>query len=81
MDKIKLGCLNVRGIQMLKKRNEMFNFFRQKSCDIVCLQETHFTEDDYDVIQKKWGGAVFCSYDTNRSAGVAILIKKICKKM
>ena len=45
---------------------------------MLCLQETHSTEDDEQVWTNEWGGYVWFSHGSSTSRGVAILIKRDC---
>ena len=47
---VKIVSQNVCGLRDMKKRKEMFNYFRQKA-DIVCFQETHFTKNDVQIVR------------------------------
>ena len=38
--KLKFASLNVRGLRNIKKRRALFNSFKTKDFDIICLQET-----------------------------------------
>ena len=55
---------------------EPFNYFRKHKFDIVCLQECHVTQKDYNVWEKQWGGKVFFNEGTNRRNGEVILVSK-----
>ncbi len=59
-----------------QKRNSILGFLKTYNADIVCLQETHNdSEKDEDRWTKEWGGSCLWSRGTNRSRGVAILVK------
>ena len=45
MFKLRLATLNVRGIRNKNKRRSIFQWARDKQIDILCLQETHITND------------------------------------
>jgi len=65
--------MNVRGLRDSKKRNDVFQYIRQKKVSVCCLQDFHCTMSDEDLYEREWKGtAVFSSYTSN-SRGVAIL--------
>ncbi len=74
MGKLKLYCLNARGLRQSKKRLALFRFLKQKSPAIFLLQETHSVTTDEANWKKEWGGEIVFSHGTYNSKGVAILI-------
>ena len=57
----------------IEKRRDVFDYLKSKKCNIYCLQDTHFTENDERNIRNLWGGdCIFNSYSSNQR-GVAIL--------
>lgn len=86
MSTIKIISANCQGLHDSKKRKDIFQYYRQLDCNILCLQDTHFTNDMEDNIRNEWGyDAVFSSF-TSQSRGVAILLNnnfdfKIHKKV
>ena len=71
--RLKLLTLNVNG--MRKKYKKVFEYIHRMKCDLAFLQETHSTvcvEKDW---REHWGGQIFFSNHTSRSAGVATLVK------
>ena len=51
-----------------------FNFFKSKNFNIVCLQDTHFTADEENFIQTKWGYKCFFSSYRSNARGVSIFL-------
>ena len=49
--------------------------------DIICFQETHWTDEMMNDVQKIWDGYVFVSHGSVRSCGVAILVKNGFKEV
>lgn len=50
--------------------------------DIICLQETHWSEDIMENIKKLWEEDIFVNHGNQKACGVAILIKReseLCK--
>ena len=75
MNELKIASLSVRGLRQENKRKEMFTKFRKLDLDIICLQETHVTQTEHELIQKQWAGKCFFSKGEANSWGTAILIK------
>lgn len=67
---------NVNGIREFVKRRKIFNLFKQKTADIVCLQETHSNLNDEKFWESEWGNQIIFNHGTNNSKGVAILFRK-----
>ena len=55
MDKYKIISLNVNGMRRNTKRKNTFSLIRKQKVDIACLQETHITDDTYELWKKEWG--------------------------
>ena len=73
---LNLFSLNVRGIRDLRKRGLLFQFLARQNADVTFLQETFLTEELRNQVDREWGGTIFHSWGSNRSRGVAILLKK-----
>ncbi len=66
--------MNVRGLNDSKKRKDVFKWFKEKSCSVYCIQDTHCTLDQETGWEIEWGfKAYFSSYRGN-SRGTAILL-------
>ena len=72
---VNITSVNVRGLRDENKRRAIFNRYRPM-CHILCLQETHSTEAEVQQWTSEWGGTAIFAHGTNRSRGVAVLIKK-----
>ena len=70
---VKLISANIQGLGNATKRRAIFNYYRQR-CDILCLQETHSTEENSKYWLNEWGGKIIFSHGQSDSRGVAILI-------
>ena len=72
---VMLHCLslNINGLRS-KQKQEMF--LNQAKADILCLQETRWDEGNENDIKKLWEGDVYVQNGTQRSCGVATMIKK-----
>ena len=61
---MKVGTLNVNGfVTSATKRSHIFNFISKEKLDIICLQETHLTDNDNTSdIFKDFKGKVFSKF-------------------
>lgn len=67
-----VSSFNVNGLRNMEKMDEMLNTIKT---DIICLQETRWTNEVMDNIKKKWNGMIYTNNGSNKSCGVAILMK------
>ena len=75
-DNLKICSFNVQGLGDRIKRKSIFAHIGRKKCDICFLQETHIDSiDKARMWETEFGGKLFCSNDTAKAKGVAILIK------
>ena len=74
-DEVKVCSLNCQGLGDRSKRRDVFSFLRDRNYSIICLQDTHFTNDIHRIIQSEWGYKVAFNSFTSRSRGVAILFR------
>ena len=76
---MKIGTLNVNGfVGSTTKRSLIFKFIRENNLDVICLQETHFNNNDnINEIFKDFKGQYFInSINMGRKLGVGILFKQ-----
>lgn len=73
---LKIFSQNVNGMREFVNRRKIFGYFKQKSADILCLQETHSTLKDEKFWSNEWRGQVIFSHGTNNSRGVAVFFRK-----
>ena len=52
--KLKVGSLNVRGINDQNKRRHIFDFLKNSKLSVICLQETKTSTLDDEIIRKEW---------------------------
>ena len=76
MTSIKIGTYNVRGMRDIKKRSQVYKYVREKSFDVIFLQETHSSRKDQNFWTSQWGGKVVCSHGSSNSRGTAIYFRK-----
>lgn len=72
---IKIFSQNVNGIRDFVKRRKIFSYFKQKSVDILCLQETHSSPQDEKFWKNEWKGHALFSHGKSNSKGVAIFFR------
>ena len=65
---------NVKGIQSIKKRLKLIEYFKSKitTHGTLFLQETHFSSDDEQKWRDSFGGNTFFSHSKRNSCGVLI---------
>ncbi len=54
---LNIACLNING---LREMNKVASVIGMLKADIICLQETHWSEDIMENIKKNMGGGHFC---------------------
>ena len=77
---------NCQGLHDFKKRKDVLHYYKQSQCNILCLQDTHFTSDMENDIRNEWGYEVYFNSFSSKSRGVAIFLNnnfevKVHKKM
>ena len=72
---VKLVSINARGLQDTLKRRSIFNYYRARA-NIICIQETHATENDEKIWEAEWGAKIVFSNGTAAARGVCILFDK-----
>ena len=72
---VKLGSLNVRGLNDHAKRHAIYTWINRNKFDIVFLQETYTCKEIEDVIKNEWEGNVNFAHGSKHSRGVMILMK------
>ena len=67
---------NARGLANRLKRQQVFNWIKQKRVKIALLQETHSTADTEYLWRFDWGGDIIFSHGNSAARGTAILFDK-----
>ena len=65
---------NCQGLRNFEKRVDVICYFKERNASILCLQDTHLTENDVKSLKNIWGTDVYVSGDKTNSRGVAIFI-------
>ena len=73
---LKIVSFNVNGLLCVKSRRTLFRSFRKKGFDIICLQETHMTEQDKIIIEREWGPNFHLVAGTHKKKGLITLLGK-----
>ena len=73
---LKILSVNCRGLGLIEKRLDVFNYLKSKQCDIYCLQDIHSTVGSEMFIESQWGNRCLFSSFSSSSRGVAILFSK-----
>ena len=70
---IKILSANVQGLRDRQKKFDVINYMKNLSPQILCLQDTHWINEDYDEIKKIWDGELVINGSKTNARGVAIL--------
>ena len=73
IDDIRVLSANCRGLKDKEKRYDVVNYIRDMKADIICLQDTHLTENDTSAFKNIWNGEFILHGKHHNSRGVAIL--------
>lgn len=76
MSTIRIGTLNLNGARDIKKRAVLFELIRQKSLDVMMVQETHSDSLNEIDWKKEWDGEVVFAHMNSVRGGVAVLFAK-----
>ena len=69
--------INVRGLNNSSKRKTIYHWLNENKFQIICLQETFFTNESLADIETNWNGTSYhCTSNSKHSRGVSILISK-----
>ena len=67
---------NFRGLADDKKRQQAFQWLKQKKIGIVCGQETHSSVLNETKWREEWGGDIFFSHGSSAARGTFILFDR-----
>ena len=65
---------NCQGLQNMQKRTDVLNFLKETKASVICLQDTHWVNQDIPKIKEIWGNKCFIHGKRSNSRGVAILV-------
>lgn len=69
MSTIRIGTLNLNGARDIKKRAVLFELIRQKSLDVMMVQETHSDSLNEIDWKKEWDGEVVFAHEFSQRRG------------
>ena len=75
----KILSLNCRGLANKEKRRDLFAFFKEKNCDIIFLQDTHWDTEIGLLAKQEWDYKITFAPFNTRSRGTAILFNNTFK--
>uniref|UniRef100_A0A670KHH1 Reverse transcriptase domain-containing protein n=1 Tax=Podarcis muralis TaxID=64176 RepID=A0A670KHH1_PODMU len=79
---LQLLSWNCNGLNLPRKRRQVFHILKREQLDIICLQETHVTRIHRKLLANKRLGQEFISSDKVKKRGVVIYAKeKLIPKM
>ena len=84
MAMLNIVSFNCNGLSDLKKLNCIFALCNERHYDIVCLQETFWSDDFIEKVKKDkvlWNGEIFYSNGIGNRQGVAIMINSKFKNI
>ena len=71
---IRVLSVNCQGLRNIEKRTDVISYFKERNPSILCLQDTHLTDNDVRNVKHIWGNDVYICGDKTNSRGVAILL-------
>ena len=75
-EQLKILSANCQGLRDHTKRLDVLNYFRQLNPNIICLQDTHLTADDENLLKLTSNCNCFISSSRTNTRGAAILLKE-----
>ena len=77
MEKLEIISVNVRGLNCVEKRTQLYDWLTDTKVDIIFLQETHYIEKNELRYNSRWFGKSIHNFsDLVYSRGVSILFRK-----
>ena len=74
-EQLQILSANCQGLRDRTKRLDVLNYFLQLNPNIICLQDTHLTADDENLLKLTSYCNCFISGSRTNARGVAILLK------
>ena len=74
VNSISVLSANCQGLRNPDKKFDVITYCKESKASIVCLQDTHLTNNDISVIKRIWGGEVIVCGNKTNARGVAILL-------
>lgn len=74
-DQLTIFSQNCRGgLSVANKRRDLFHYVRNKTYNIICLEDVHVNEKLEPFIKAEWGYDIYFSSYTTMSRGVMVLL-------
>ena len=73
-NKISIYSQNTRGLNCTQKRRDVFQYLRQKTYTIICLQDVHLENKMESYLKNEWGYKIFMAGLTSNKRGVMVLL-------
>lgn len=70
---LSIACLNCNGLRDMDKFKQVISVL---NAQVVCLQETHWTDDIMGEIKRIWDKEIYVNHGTQKSRGVAVLVRE-----
>ena len=74
VNSIRVLSANCQGLRNYSKKFDVITYYKESNASIICLQDTHLTENDLSTVKKLWGGEVIICGNRTNARGVAILL-------
>ena len=65
---------NCQGLRNKEKCQDVISYMKDKRAQMICLQDTHWLEQDTEKIRAIWGNEVIICEGKSNSRGVAVLL-------
>ena len=71
---LKVLSVNCQGLRDKKKRTDILNYLKESVAVIICLQDTHLTENDLPLTKMIWNNDCYLHGKKANARGVGILL-------
>ena len=71
---LKVLSVNCQGLRDRKKRTDVLNYLKESGAGIICLQDTHLTENDLPLTKTIWNNDCYLHGKKTNARGVGILL-------
>ena len=75
MSILQIESINCRGLREKRKRLDIFEKAQKESVNILCLQETHLTSEDQQMLKSEWNATHIIAGSETNAGGVMIIIE------
>ena len=73
-DSLKVLSVNCQGLRNKNKRSDVLSYLKDTGAGIICLQDTHLTEQDLQATKMIWNNECYLHGQRTNARGVGILI-------